>query len=304
MTSHNQNLQAIVIVCISYLGFSIADTFSKMLAQTYHVHQILAYTGLVGVAVSGAWVFYTLGWSGFIPREKGKWHIVRALCVAGIPISVISALQHLPLADYYGISFCSPFLILALSALLLREKVGIWRWAAVIVGFCGVMIIAGPQFNQGGIGVVFAFSAALFVALSVITVRKIGAHAPRPYYIFFPFVATWIINMIALPIFGEYKFPDMDDMVKFIALIIFVMASQLGFALGHARASEAAVTAPFLYTQVIWGVLFGWLVFHDFPQTSTWAGLAVVIGAGLFSFWREWHLHRAIRSVRGAPPLV
>src|SRR5688572_9107807 len=111
MTSHNSNLRAIGITCVAYLGFSIADVFSKMLAQSYTPHQILTITAGIGMTLSGLWVWKTLGWRGFIPPENGRWHAIRALCVAGIPMSVIYALQSMPLADYYGISFIAPFII-------------------------------------------------------------------------------------------------------------------------------------------------------------------------------------------------
>lgn len=291
MSPHNSNIHAIFIVCLSYFGFSCADVFSKILGQSYNVHQLLAYTGAFGVMVSGIWLWRTLGWRGFIPKEKKRWHFARALSVAGIPICVISALQYLPLADYYGISFTAPFLILIMSALFLKEQVGPARWGAVVAGFIGVLILTGPKFDDVGPGLLFACSAAVFVSLSVITVRKIG-HAPRPYYIFFPFCATWIINLIALPVLGEYQAVAPQDIWKFAALMTFVISSQLGFAIGHTRASSAAVTAPFLYTQIIWGVLFGWIIFGDFPVATTWIGVAIIIGAGLFSVWRERRIGR------------
>ncbi len=295
MTSHNSNLQAILIICVSYLGFSIADTFSKVLGQSYNLHQILVTTGGIGFFLTGLWVYRQLGWRGFVPAERKRWHFFRAVCVACIPLSVIQALQHLPMADFYGIAFCSPFITLILSALLLKERVGPRRWAAVAVGFIGVLVIAGPEYEQFGKGVFFAISSALFVALSIITVRKIGPNAPRPHYIFFPFCAIFAINLIALPLFGEFHEPPVSDAWKFLVLIAFVMISQLGFAIGHTKASEAAVTAPFLYTQIIWGVLFGWLIFGDIPAETTWIGSAIVISAGLFSVWREYRIRHAIR---------
>lgn len=298
----HQNIQAILIVCLSYLGFSISDTISKMLATEYNVHQILIFTSSMGMIVSGVWLQRKLGWKGFIPPDQHFWHVVRSFCVAGIPLSVISALRYMPMAEFYGIVFCAPFMILILSALFLKEPVGIWRWLAVAVGFIGVIIIAGPEYEQVGFGLAFAFSAAFFGAASVITVRKVGPNQPRPYYIFYPFCAILIVNLIALPLFGEYHTPELSDLWKFVVLIMCVMISQLGFAIGHTRASEAGVTAPFLYTQIIWGIIFGWLVFGDVPATTTWIGLVIVIGAGLFSIWREWKLTHSVRVLDIEPP--
>lgn len=294
MTSHNANLHAIFIVCASYLGFTIADAISKYFAQFYSVHQILAYTGGLGMVISGLWAWKTLGVRGMIPKEKLAWHIIRAINVAAIPISVISALKYLPMADYYGISFCAPFLILIMSALFLKEHIGPMRWAAVAIGFIGVMILAGPKFDDVGPGVLYAISAAFFVALSVITVRKIGPNAPTPHYIFFPFIATFTVNFIAMLLLEEHIMPPIGHLIIFPFSIIFVIGGQLGFAIGHARATSAGVTAPFLYTQIIWGVLLGWIVFGDFPVVTTWIGLAIVIGAGLFSIWRERRLARRV----------
>lgn len=298
MTSHNNNLQAITIVCFAYIGFAIADVFSKLLAQDYNVHQILVYTGFIGMIASGVWVVKTLGWKGMIPEKQRKWHVIRAFVVACIPVSVIQALTYMPMADYYGISFCAPFLILMLSHFFLHEKIGLARWIAVMIGFCGVLFIAGPKFEEFGVGLLWACMATLFVSLSVFTVRKIGPGAPRPHYIFFPFVATFFVNLIALSFVGEYAVPPLDDAWKFIALITFVIIGQLGFAVGHSKASEAAVTAPFLYTMIIWGVLLGWFVFGDIPTINTWIGLVIIIGAGLYSVWREYRMADAIDLTR------
>lgn len=297
MTSHNDNLKAVIIVVFAYLGFSGADMFSKMLGQVYDVHQILVTTSSIGILITGFWVWRSLGWRGFIPPEKAGAHLLRAVCVAFIPLCVISALKLMPMADYYGIAFCAPFITLVLSYFFLGEKIGLWRWGCVAAGFVGILIIAGPQFDQFGLGIAMALFAATCVAASIIAVRKIGPKAPRPLYVFYPFVAIFLMNIGFIPFVDELRAVPLGDYWQFAALVTLVMLSQYGFAIGHATASEAAVTAPFLYTQIIWGLLFGWLVFGDIPVPTTWIGVAIVIAAGLYSIWREYRTHRAIDSI-------
>ncbi len=286
--SHH-NIQAIFLVCLGWLSFSVADMCAKILVQHYDVSYILLTNGVIGVTLSAIWLISRCGING-LRTPFLKWHILRAICTTGSSFSVVNALNYLPLADFYGISFISPFLIALLSFLLLGEKVGWRRITAMMVAFVGVLIIAGPQYQTHNIGLVWAFLAPVCLAFNVLCVRKIGHSDPIALFALFPFILIAVMNGALFLPGHDYTLPELHHLPFFFLAACSVIGGLVGTSLGFARASESAVVAPFLYTQMIWGIIIGIVVFATIPTMATMAGAALIIGAGLFSFYREYRL--------------
>lgn len=284
--SHN-NIQAIIIVCLGWLAFSFADTCAKFLVQHYDPSIILMTNGIIGMVLTFIWLMATRGLQAF-KTSKMKWHLLRALFTTGSSFSVVHALEYLPLADFYGITFISPFLIALFSFLLLGEKVGWRRIVAMVVAFIGVIILAGPQYETHNIGLVWAFLAPVCLALNVLCVRKLGHSEPLALFAFFPFVAIFLFN--AAIIGPDYSLPATHHLWIFVVATTCVMGGLIGTSIGFAKASESSVVAPFLYTQIIWGVMIGMVLFATVPTSATLMGAALIIGAGLFSFYREYRI--------------
>lgn len=281
-------LQAVGLLILGFLGFSIADLCSKILQEDYRIYQILFISGSFGMVVSGTLLFLRHGWKAFFPPNVFL-HILRGGVTLGTAFCMVSALRTLPLADFYGVVFLSPFIMLILTVLFLSEKVGWRRWSAVAIAFTGVLILAGPQFNTFGEGFVYAMLGALCSATSVILLRKIGHGAPLLLYGFYPslFIALFngaamIATDSALPLTGDHT-------VYFFFHGPAAMMGVICTSLGYARSPEASIVAPFMYTQIIWGILFGWLFFAAVLTPTTVAGLALIIGAGCYSIWRDYH---------------
>lgn len=287
MQKTHHNIQAIFIVCLGWLSFSFADTCAKFLVQKYDPSIILMTNGTIGMTLTFVWLMSTGGFKAF-KTPKFKWHVLRALFTTGSSFSVVHALEHLPLADFYGITFISPFLIALFSFLLLGEKVGWRRITAMVVAFIGVIILAGPQYETHNIGLVWAFLAPVCLALNVLCVRKIGHGEPLSLFAFFPFVSIAFFNTLIVG--GDYTLPATGDLWIFVLSTCCVMGGLIGTSIGFAKASDSAVVAPFLYTQIIWGVIIGMVLFATMPTSATLIGAVMIIGAGLFSFYREYRL--------------
>lgn len=280
-------LQAVGLLVLGFFGFSVADLCSKILQDHYKIYQILMISGGIGASVSTLWILSRYGWRAFFPK-KFWLHIARGLVISGTAFCMVSALRTLPMADFYGVVFLSPFLTLILSVLFLKEHVGWRRWLAVAVAFCGVMVLAGPQFNNLGEGFAYAFVGACCSATSVILLRKIGHGAPMPLYSFFPSFFIFSVNGTAM-LATQTALPlRWEDALEFSFHGPAALLGVICTSLGYARSPEASIVAPFMYTQIFWGILFGWLVFHNDIAPSTALGLSMIIGAGCYSIWRDY----------------
>jgi drug/metabolite transporter (DMT)-like permease len=284
----SENIRAIGMILLGYFAYSIADLCSKKLQETYVIYQVLGVSAVIGLLVTGLWAMKIYGKGAFFPPNM-KWHMIRAAFVLGTAYFMVRSLHTLPLADFYGIVFLTPFVAMILSILFLNEKVGWRRWAAAVVGFLGVAIIATPQFNVIGEGVICALIGVCFAGGNIIALRKIGRDVALPIYGFYPFLFIAVFNLSVLAATNDFIMPEMKD-AAYIA--IHGPITVLGItciALGFARARETAVVAPFMYTQIIWGIVFGIVFFGAVPHDTTYIGLALIIGAGLYSLWREYY---------------
>jgi drug/metabolite transporter (DMT)-like permease len=277
---------SILFIIAGYFCYSITDLSNKILSEHYSAYQILTINGLEGLILCALWTAVKFGPRAFFPEEIGL-HLLRGVFIAGLSFFVVLALKTLPLADFYGIAFTMPFMVMILATIFLKERAGLHRWLAAAVGFCGILILAGPQYGHFGTGLFYALGVPVCSALNTITLRKMKKKHPLPLYGFFPFLVITIFNFVMMAASNTYMPFQMGDAKWFLINGPLVVAGLIFLSLGFSRAPKAAMVAPFQYTQIIWGVLFGWIVFGDFPVMTTWIGLSIIIGAGLYSVWRE-----------------
>ena len=281
------------MVMAGWTSFSIGDVGVKLLAANYTIWQIMATTSGFSTLILGNWIFWRYGIKGFIPENKG-WYILRTFIVACTALSVVNALPHIPLSDFYGITFAAPFVVLILAYFILKEHVGWHRWLCVTIGFIGVIILAGPKFASFNIGYILALASLFFVSVGTIVLRKVGGNDPIPLYGFFPFV---LIFMIVCPLsVPEFKTPEPDHLWLFAMQIVTIIGGQVFIAYGTAAAKETAAVAPLMYVQIIWGVLFGYVLFGDPLSKASIIGLSLIIGAGLYMIYRE----RQVKNNQGS----
>lgn len=289
MLSLPVNIQAILIACLGWLSFSLADVLNKWLGGIYPVHSLLFVTSTIGTAISLTWLLVRHGPKGF-DDPKLPWHLFRAGSITLGSVCVLKALTSLPLTDFYGIVFLAPFGVAIVAHFLLREHVGWVRVTAMIVAFTGVLILTQPQYATGNTGLYWALGVPAMMSCNALSVRKIGQHSPLPLYALIPFLGMASLNGVLS--LHDFVMPRTGDLWMFTGVAVLVMLGQVFFSAGFRRATLSAIVAPFLYTQVIWGAIAGYLVFGDVPALTTYAGLTLIIGAGLFSFYREYRLAR------------
>ena len=284
-----ESLKIILIILLGWSCFTFGDTIAKHLTQNHSPALILTLGSVITVFSIILWILYDRGWRGFL-SPNWKWLVARGITVAILATSVVNAFSLAPMADVYGITFSAPFIAVVMAYLILKEQVGWHRWLSVIVGFIGVFILLGPQFNDFNKGIMFAIIAAIATAVGTIIIRKIGNKEYLPLFILYPYIGIILVNAPMIDI--NISVSELPNLSTFLAYIIFILVAQLCITYGTAHAKSTASVAPFVYVQLIWGVIFGYFIFNDIPTLPTIAGLSLIVGAGLFMIYREQKLNK------------
>lgn len=289
-----ESLKIIMITLLGWSSFSFADAITKyMTVNEINPADILTFSGLFSSSLLITWILFDKGWKGFL-SPNWKWLIARAICIGITATGVVNSVSLIPLADLYGITFSAPFITICLAVIFLKEQVGWHRWLAVIVGFIGVIVLTGPQFETLNIGIIYAIMAALSIAIGTIVIRKIGKNEYLPLFILYPYIGILTVN--APMSFPDFTMPPSPIIWGFIANAIFVLGGQLFITHAISHAKSTASVAPFVYSQIIWGVIFGVWIFGDIPKTATITGLILIVGAGIYMIYREQKLRKNINN--------
>jgi drug/metabolite transporter (DMT)-like permease len=232
----------------------------------------------------------TSGFAVLKTRRPGG-HLARSMVGLVGMVCGFSAVGLLPLTQSTALSFSSPLFMTALSALILKEPVGPHRWAAVAIGFVGVLIMVHPDPSRfAGVGVILALVGAVAAAGAMIAIREIGRTEPGPTIVFYFTLAGMVLGLASLP-FG-WVIPDLAT------LGLLILAGLVG-GVGQLLLTEAlrrapvAVVAPFDYTQLVWASLLGFFVWGETPQALTLVGAIFVAGSGVYILFRETRRFRA-----------
>lgn len=206
-----------------------------------------------------------------------------------------SALTMLPLADATALNFVSPLMTTALAVPLLGERVRIYRWTAVLVGFAGVVLMLRPEGTASGplvagvvpLGVVFALLGALFTALAMIAIRRMAAAEPSITIVFWFTTSCTMLGGLTLPF--AFRLPPAEDGAMLVAIGLLGGCAQVLLTNSY-RHAPASTLAPFDYAAMLWALVIGYFAFGETPEAPVMAGAVVVIASGLFIVWRERQL--------------
>lgn len=292
-----QNIKAIMIALTAWFCFSLTDAFTKTLTGEYPAVQLIGMSALTGMILSAGLIFFRHGWRGFL-TPNWKLFVIRGLLVIVVSYMVVTALSMITLADFYGIVFMTPFLVTIMSVLFLKEKIGIHRIIALIAGFIGVIVLAGPRMDSIPMGLAYAFIGMVGGSVVTIIIRKIGREPVSELFAFVPCTANALVYVPLMLMPGNFHVPENPWMLtELLALGLTAFMGFLCFSIGFTRATETAVVAPFHYSQMIWGVLFGYLLFGDVPALTTIIGSLIILVAGLYMLWREYVHHKTSHSI-------
>lgn len=304
----DRNLTGALLVMAAMLFFSTNDVGIKWLSGDYALHQVVLIRSLIGTAFFLSVILPLSGGFAALRTGRLRLHLLRGLCVVFANMCYFLALAAIPIADAVAVMFISPLLLAMMSAVLLKEHVGPWRWGAILVGLIGVMIMVRPGGDGFRMASLLPLAAACgYASLHILTrhMRDTESATTMAFYIQVTFIAT--SGLIGLGL-GHGQFAsDAHPSVQFLlrgwswpassdwpVLALIGVGSVLGgWAISEGyRRSQAAFAAPFEYVAMPLAVIWGFLFFGDWPDPQTWVGIALIVGAGLFLLWRETRIGR------------
>ena len=282
--SARNRLIGIGLVSLCYLIFSVLDGSAKWLVQSMPVVMVVWLRFFIHVIVAGAVLLPVKGWS-LLRTNHLRWHLLRAAMFVVMTAANFWALQYLQLTVTSSIFFSSPLIIALLSAQLLGEKLDFGRLAAILCGFAGVLVIVHPWSADFHPAMLLAVMNAVIYAVFMMMTRHLAAYDPPETIQFLPAIgATLILTPFAV---AAWEAPDTWlEWALACTLGVFGGVGHYLLALAH-RYAPSSVIAPFVYQQVIYMALFGYLVFGDVPAPAVWIGASIVVGSGLYLFARE-----------------
>ncbi len=276
---------------MSICAFSLMDVIVKW-SVDYPIGQVLFFRGFFGI------IFYFF----VIPRERIKnfyqtkrpgLHALR--CLAGLIalLSIFIALRKLPLATVVSISFAAPIFTTILSIFLLNEKVGIFRWLAVIIGFIGILIITEPGISELNIYYIFPIIFCLGLSYVAITIRQLSTSEPAWLISFYFSLSITFLSFLTIP--QGWVMPSLNHFILLSLIGIFGGVANLWLSLSY-KYSEVSLVTPLKYLALVFAVIFGYLIWEEVPTIKTLLGAFLVIISTLIIFRREIYNKNIITS--------
>jgi len=278
---------------MSVCAFSLMDLIVKW-SDSYPLGQVIFFRGFFGV------LLYFL----IMPRDRIKnfyytkrpgLHFLRCFFGLIALLSIFTALRNLPLATVVSISFAAPIFTTILSIFLLSEKVGLFRWLAVIVGFIGIIIITEPGFTSLNIYFIYPLIFCLGMSYVAITIRQLSTTEPV-WLISLYFSATiTLASFFTIP-YG-WIMPDIKDLILLMSIGILGGAANLWLSQSY-KFSEVSLVTPLKYLALVFAIIFGYFIWNEVPSIKTLVGAFLVITSSVIIFRREITLKKQVTIPR------
>jgi drug/metabolite transporter (DMT)-like permease len=300
-------LRAILLKLASAFLFAAMSAMVRWLGAKYPVGQLVFYRsafGIVPVVLIYAWRNEL---AAAVRTTRLPGHLGRGTISIGGMFFNFSALARLPIVDATAISFAAPFITVALSAIFLRERVRIYRWSAVVVGFIGILVMLMPYFDLARhaaagatiAGAAFAIAAAFCNAGSVVQTRRLTETETTSSIVFYFSLICALAGLATWP-FGWIS-ASWGELPALVTIGLFGGIAHILLTESY-RWAPASLVAPFDYTAMVWAFVLGYVFFDELPTVHVFIGAAIIAGAGLFVIWREWRLNLArVRAAEGPP---
>jgi drug/metabolite transporter (DMT)-like permease len=279
----NRPVAGALCAVLAYLAFATNDAIVKDLASRYSVFQVSAMTTLFALLPFSVMVARDGGFTVMRPRNVRLVALRGVLAVFG-GITGIYAFSRLPLADVYAIIFLNPILVTILSIPILGEKVGPYRWAAVGVGFVGVLVMVQPTGEALSLGHLAAAVNVVIGAAVVLLMRHLGPTEHRTVMVGTVMISVLIVN-VPLTL-ATFVMPSWPDVLRAFSAGILMGGAQFLIVRSLSMA-PAGVIAPMQFTMLVWGAIYGVALFGDPLKPNVVAGAVIVVASSLYIMYRE-----------------
>ena len=273
----------------AFLMFTVMNMFAKLLSVNHSVIEIAFYRNLIACIPFLIMIFAFGRREILIIRSKPSLVGIRATLGTLSLITTFYAYSLMPMADTTALMFTASLFIPILGVVFLKESVGPYRWAAVAMGFIGVVIMAHPSGDVYTLGIVVALIATLMHASLQIILRYLGRFESPETISFYFFVIGVFLTALPLPFIAVR--PTLAEVPLLIGVGLSGAGAQWLLSVAF-RNAKAAVVTVFNYSSIVWATLFGWMIWNEWPLPTVMAGAAVVIASNILMIWRESRLGR------------
>ena len=286
----------IALKITSTIVFTIMATLVKLASADYPIGEIMFFRSFFALLPLLLWIGVRGRFPEALHTSRLHRHILRSLAGAGGMFTGFTALALLPIADATAIGYAAPLMTVVLAVIFLGEKVRIYRWSAVAVGFIGVLVILSDYVDPSAsgvaqtstIGAVIAVGSAFLGATATTQVRAMVHTESASTIVFYFSLFCALAGLISIP-FTPWSMPGPLDAAMLVGAGIFGGIGQITMTQSF-RHADASLIAPFDYTSMIWALIVSLLVFNTWPSGIMLLGTAIVIAAGLFVIYREHRL--------------
>lgn len=291
MTKDN-HLRGILLLLGSGMVFTILDSLAKEASYFIPVLQVawgryvfhVVFLPFYAERSAGEPVWSAMRWARMFATKHPGLQVMRSLLLLAATLFFFGAVSYVPLAEAQAVAFIEPLLITAIAHFFLGERVGIRRWLAIAVAFVGVLVVIRPGFGMLHWGMLLSLGSAGCGSIYATLTRIVSRDDSAGTSLAFAGLAGFVGLSLAMPFVWQPA--SLQVWMLFFALGIsgglghYLMIKAFGAAPG-------GTLAPFIYVQMLWMVIVGWLWFGDWPAFTTWIGIALIVGSGLYALHRE-----------------
>jgi len=278
---------------ISVCAFSLMDVIVKW-SDDYPVGQVLFFRGFCGI-IPILFLIPKDRYLDFYKTTRPFLHFKR--CMAGLIalVSIFIALRNLPLATVVSISFAAPIFITIFSIFLLNEKVGLYRWLAVLVGFVGIIFITEPGFSSLNLYYIYPIIFCLGLSYVAIAIRKLSSTEPAWLISFFFSFSIMLLSFLSF--YQGWILPSLIDLFLLSMVGILGGLANLWLSVSY-KYSEVSLVSPLKYLALVFAIIFGYFIWNEIPTSKTLLGALLVIFSSIIIFRREMYLKKKLSVSR------
>ena len=311
MMTLDNNIKAIILVVIGMFVFSIQDALIKVISDSVNIYVIYIVRSIIGLLA--ILIYCKLKHIKLI--FKTHYPIITSFRVSGFFLGFslyYFSLSKISLPEAVTLFFVSPFFVTIASKFLIGEKVGIYRWSLIFVGFIGVYLVLNPDFNDFNIYSLFPIFCAFFYAMTVVIQKKTSDYDNLFTQIIHTYISAIIFSIIIYIVLknlsfssnqlNEYNFIlmtwDIPNISSFFILVIIGFTGVIGFfcIFGAYRIGSPSTIAPYEYSLIIWSIVLGYLIWNEYLSFKGFIGLFLILLASFFTLYREYTLNVKINT--------
>jgi len=287
--------KGVLLGFMAFAAYALSDAFVKSLRGSLPAYEAVFFGAALGLTALPFIKARGDRWREVLVAQRRGLYLVRAIAGAVGSVAAVIAFTALPMAEAFALIFLLPIFVTMLSVLVLKEHVGWRRWSAVVAGFIGVLVVLRPGFRALGIGHLAAIICGLAGAISMIALRLAGSHEKRLTLYSAGMVGSTLLTGVLM--LSRFRWPDLHQWLLLLGygLLAALAAVLLMLATQKAPANHVA---PTQYSQMLWAVLLGYVLFHDELDWPMAVGIAIILGAGMFTFVREEKVTRWWKRMR------